>query len=863
MGYPLKRILTVQPVLALVLPLTFMALLGWIWVLPEVRSDVEARQSELARAVAAQVERYLEVGVASVEGSAALSLDRGVSTGTLQQFLDAQIDASDTLSGIYALRNDGRVLAVGLRDTDRHRRADLVGIDLASTPPFRAAKDSVTPLWSETFLSLLTGRLSAAYTVGGPDFITIGEIDIARMSSFLKHITSGNRLMILIIDQKGQVIADQDGRYTAQQINLSNLPLVRNALDRDMHGTTRFTLDGTVLIGSMLQIPLVDWHVLVAQPASILYGPTVKTAWVVVAGLLAALICGIALTTIMARSLSRRFESLAEQAMKTVSGNWGDQWPESSVIEIDQLSKSLQSMSHSLHRHGEELRESERSLSALVESAPDAIFVTSGGRFLLCNRKMVELLGATDSDELVGKSVADHFVPQTGELTRLAFQAGEGGDGSRSVTEMEFLRSDGTTANLEVSGVPLRYAGNDAVVVFVHDVTERRQAELERSRMEQQLQHTQKLESLGILAGGIAHDFNNILTAIVGNADLAMMRLPSETPAASNIKQIMTAALRATDLARQMLAYSGKGKFVIESLDLNILLEEMVNMLEVSISKKAVLQLRPGQQIAAVEADATQLRQVIMNLVINASEAIGDRSGFITVTTGTIHCDRRYLDDLWSETPLPEGTYTFTEVTDNGCGMDRETMRRVFDPFFTTKFTGRGLGMAAVLGIIRGHRGAIKVYSEPGKGTSFKVLLPASTVKPDGDAAASADCSWRGSGRVLLADDEETVRIIGSEMLAELGYDVVTATDGKDALLRLAENQDWQFVVLDLTMPHMDGEQCYRELRLAWPLLKVIMTSGYNEQEVVQRFAGKGLAGFIQKPYKLDDLREAVRKLVG
>jgi PAS domain S-box-containing protein len=422
------------------------------------------------------------------------------------------------------------------------------------------------------------------------------------------------------------------------------------------------------------------------------------------------------------------------------------------------------------------------------------------------------------------------------------------------------VRDDGGRFDVLVHAAPLMGDNQEpyGFIEVVEDITERKKADEERKRLEQQLLHAQKLESLGVLAGGIAHDFNNILMAIIGNADLALMRINRESPAVDNLHRIEQAAARAAELAKQMLAYSGKGKFVVENIDLNRLLEEMLHMLEVSISKKAVLRFNQYQPLPPVEADATQMRQIIMNLVINASEAIGDKSGVIAITTGCMDCDVSYLKDVWLAENICEGLYVYLEIADTGCGMDKVTMAKIFDPFFTTKFTGRGLGMAAVLGIVRGHKGAIKVYSEPGKGTSFKVLLPASSRPAELFNHIGHADDWHGEGTVLLVDDEETVRGIGAEMLKELGFVTITANDGREAVEIFKKAAGITFVILDLTMPHMDGEQCFRELRQLNPDVKVIMSSGYNEQEVTQKFAGKGLAGFIQKPYRLSELRRII-----
>ncbi len=407
--------------------------------------------------------------------------------------------------------------------------------------------------------------------------------------------------------------------------------------------------------------------------------------------------------------------------------------------------------------------------------------------------------------------------------------------------------------------------GEDLCLHYGFDITDRRRLEQNRRKLDAQIQHSQKLESLGVLAGGIAHDFNNLLMGILGNADLALSDLPAVSPARPSVLEIEKASRRAADLCRQMLAYSGKGRFVVEPVDLSEVIHEMSHMLDVSISKNAVVRYEFGDSLPAFEADATQIHQVVMNLIINASDAIGDRSGIISVRTGAMDCDESYLNDTYLDEGLPAGLYVTLEVSDTGCGMSPETVSRLFDPFFTTKFTGRGLGLAAVLGIIRGHKGAIKVYSELGKGTTFKALFPACDLTAKTQRTSTGQTGqWRGTGTVLLADDEETVRAVGKKMLERLGFDVVTARDGREAVELFARHAERiTCVLLDLTMPHLDGEGAYRGIRRIQSGVPVIVCSGYNEQEVAQRFIGKGLAGFIQKPYQLNVLTVAIRHALG
>jgi len=400
--------------------------------------------------------------------------------------------------------------------------------------------------------------------------------------------------------------------------------------------------------------------------------------------------------------------------------------------------------------------------------------------------------------------------------------------------------------------------------VIFNDITEEKRIARERQELERQVLHAQKLESLGVLAGGIAHDFNNLLMAILGSADLAMSALPAASPARRDILEIEKASRRAADLCRQMLAYSGKGEFVVEPVNVDELIEDMLGMLNVSISKRAALRLSLAK-VPAIMADPSQIQQVMMNLIINASEAIGEESGIITVSSGTMHCSGEFLRETYIDEDIEEGQFVYVEVSDNGCGMSPEARERIFDPFYTTKFTGRGLGLAAVLGIVRGHHGAIKVYSEEGKGTTFKVLLPASDSESRRTASSmkDEDYTWRGSGTILLVDDEEFVIEIGGRMLRHLGFSVLTARNGREALeCYKASRDDIVCVLLDLTMPVMDGHEAYRELRTLNPDVCVVLSSGYNERDAIGQFNGKGLSGFIQKPYQMEDLRHVLHDVL-
>lgn len=388
----------------------------------------------------------------------------------------------------------------------------------------------------------------------------------------------------------------------------------------------------------------------------------------------------------------------------------------------------------------------------------------------------------------------------------------------------------------------------------------------EEKLAQSKLEHTQRLESLGVLAGGIAHDFNNILTSILGNTALASNKLEESSPISSYLHNIEAGSQRAAELCKQMLAYSGKGKFVVAVIDMNQMVEEITRLMEVSIHKGVVLKFHLAENLPMIEADAAQLQQIMMNLIINASESIEGKSGVVSLSTGVMSADASYLrnNKMDEEVALP-GRYVYLEVSDTGSGMNEKTQRKLFDPFFTTKFTGRGLGMSAVLGIVRGHKGTIKCYSEQGKGSTFKVLFPCSDklIPNAPKVKQSTQVLSKLSGTALIVDDEQTIQEVAGMILEEMGFTLLKASDGEQGVALFRQHQEEiKLVLLDMTMPKMDGVEAFREIQRIRPGAKVILSSGYNEQDATNRFAGKGLAGFIQKPYLPNALQKIVRDIL-
>jgi PAS domain S-box-containing protein len=520
----------------------------------------------------------------------------------------------------------------------------------------------------------------------------------------------------------------------------------------------------------------------------------------------------------------------------------------------------LTELRQAVQRVGERVRleaqiaDSKARLAGIVSSAMDAIILIDHELRITVFNPAAEEIFETSAGEALGQPIT-RFIP---DLASHIQPPASGGQGNSPTVRQEVsgLRAKGKPAELEITVANLHVAGRPFFSVIARDVTQRK--ELERLLLQKD-----KLESLGLLAGGIAHDFNNILVGIMGNASLALDTLGPNNPASAMLRDVMVASETAGNLTRQLLAYAGKGRFVIEPVNLSDLVRQLGPLLQTSIPKTAQLRFELADSLPSVEADITQIQQLIMNLVINGAEAMGDKPGDILITTGVQDVDEAYIATALASAPIKPGRYVDLQIHDTGSGMSQETIDRIFDPFFTTKFTGRGLGLAAVLGIVRGHKGAIKVYSAPGRGTTFKILFPVTDQRVVRRADSQGPERTTGAETVLVIDDENIVRRSAKTVLERYGYEVVLAENGKEGLeLYRVFAGRVKVVLLDMTMPVMGGEETFRALKTINPDVRVILSSGYNEAEAVRRFTGKGLAGFLQKPYSAATLTEKIRSVL-
>ncbi len=515
------------------------------------------------------------------------------------------------------------------------------------------------------------------------------------------------------------------------------------------------------------------------------------------------------------------------------------------------------------------LQESEDRYRQLIEFSPDAVFVHQHQRFVYLNPVAVKLLGGTSLDELIGRDVLDFVDPESHamikqRINQITYEQQPTPQGTWILRQEKGVR-----IHVESVGIHILLNGEPSVLALVRDISARKQAEEEQRVLERKLQETQRLESLGVLAGGIAHDFNNLLMGMLGNTSLALVDLPDDSPARDSILRVEHAALRAAELVRQMLAYAGKGRFMIGPINLNQLLEEMMRLLRASIPRTIAVDCFLNDHLLLIEGDAAQLRQVVMNLIVNASEAIGEAVGTITITTSMTDTHSELLMRLLPEQTEQARPYIQLEIIDTGCGMDTQTLSRMFDPFFTTKFTGRGLGLAAVQGIIRSHNGLLEVTSTVAVGSTFGIWLPALSVESDSDQFPLADTTivdaliGATGGIILIIDDEESVRNIVSRIIQHLGYTPLLAEDGVQGIELFRNHADViKCVLLDLAMPNLGGVQVFQAIRQIQPDARVLLMSGYSEQEIASSINDLDQQDIIAKPFSLDVLRNRLQHIL-
>jgi PAS domain S-box-containing protein len=566
---------------------------------------------------------------------------------------------------------------------------------------------------------------------------------------------------------------------------------------------------------------------------------------------------------LIALQIARPVLAVAEAATAVSKGNFETVAPVLTEDEVGVLAKAfndmterLRSLYYDLNQQVEattralvDREKGRKLLQAIIDNSATLISVTDREeRFLLLNRTFERVFGVPQADAL-GRTPRD-FLPR--EVADIYLDAARTAlhEGRVAEKELDVVQGD-ETRNLLLVSFPLRADEADpyGVGAVATDLTEIRRAQDARERLETQVQHAQKLEALGLMAGGIAHDFNNILTGVIGNADLALQSVPADSKAHGHLERVLAATKRAAELTGQMLAYAGKSSFRQETIDLNTLLEEMIELVKASVPKKILIRADLNAQPAIVRANRAQIGQLVMNLVTNAAEAVSDGPGSVTVRTR----NREERGRKW----------VALSVKDTGAGMDSKTIARIFDPFYSTKGPGRGLGLAAVQGIVRSAAAELSVTSSPGEGSTFEVVFPLALQPVTEIPAASPELGFTGSGTVLVVDDEPLVRNVARVLLESVGFDVVEAASGDEAVaIYRARAAEIRAALLDVTMPGLGGVEALKLIREVDPGARIILSSGYDERDAISRIGRDERVEFLQKPYRGRTLLTKIRAVL-
>jgi len=970
--------------LVALVPLVIVGSLTLFWLVPQTREQITSDHHEMAHSVAFQVSDHLHGAQRELSSLADFLLPRLSEAGfNLNNILDRQVGRANFFTAIYITDGNNRVQAVGLPRDLRERRPDLLGLDLSRRKFFQAAHYSGEPIWSDTFLSTIIGRLAVAFAMPLEERLLIGEVAIGRLTRYLSGLPAGSRLAIAVLDGRGQVIAYSQKTFAGQRLELGRLDSgVLAGL-----GMESFEIAGQgTYICTVEEVNRLDWKVLVAQPMDLALRPLKSLLWSLGIGLFSALLLAVLAGWLMARGLAGDFSSLALQAQAIGEGKYDKPWPDSSIWEFAELETGLKKMSSAIHHREQALADSEaRLLKAqgvahvgsweidlakqtmwgsdeafriyglpltenhmmdleqiqaipLKEERPRLdqaladllargaaydmdyrINRVSDGELRYMHTKAEAVLDSHGKPVKVVGTVQDitemKLAEQALEASRqlllesqavaqlghYSFDIADGtwessaildgilGIGADYIKDLEgwlslispgdreemasFLqqKSIGKTAAFDreyritragdqkerwVHGLgrmePDEKGNPVKMIGTIQDITERKQ-------LEQQFRQSQKMEAIGLLAGGVAHDFNNMLGVIMGYTELLRLDLPPESPLDKKLGQIEKAALHSRDITRQLLAFSRKQIITPSPQDLDDLIRGTLKTLTRLIGEDIDLAYHPADDVWMVKMDPTQVDQILVNLAVNARDAMPEGGKLLIELSNVV------LDETFTKyhPEVEPGNYVMLAVSDTGQGMDQATMARIYEPFFTTKGVGKGtgLGLATIYGIVKQNRGFINVYSEVGRGTTFKVYLPRYLGGEEPQTSTVQVLPEPGSGTIILVEDEDMMRQVAASMLEELGYDVISFGSPFEAVEHCKSGQaKFDLLITDVVMPEMSGKELRDAVLDVLPGIGVLFMSGYTSDVIVHHGVLEKGVHFIAKPFNVADLAHKVRE---
>jgi PAS domain S-box-containing protein len=832
-----------------VIPLTVISLMVLAYLAKTTVDDVAEKNFLLARSVSGEIEGFLREPLSILQNvKGILRLDGAGGEERVEQILDSLVRHTELFESIYVLDASGRVVSVGLPEKTASHRRDYLGLDLSHKDFYRAALQGGDPAWSDTFLSLLSGKMAVAIGLSLDERVLVGNFNLDIFSRFTERLGVGDRVTTTIVDRQGYIVVHPDKLIAARQVNIGSLPPVRSAL-RGGEGTHRYSFQGEELVGSAALISGPGWVALVSQRSADAYAPILHAGMFFALGVIAAVFLAVLTSMAMARRLSRPLSEFSSRAKVVASGNYDFSFTEPRSYEVAELATSFKKMTKAVRERENELRESEEKYRLVVENANDAIFVAQDSVIKFANRRVEEMTGRSPQ-YLASRPFSQLIHPEERDLVLDRYNARLSGEESPEIATVRIIGPEEKTTWVLLREILIEWDGRPATLNFVRDITEQK-------NLEQQALQAQKLESIGTLAGGIAHDFNNLLQAIQGYAELCLLGVGEKGTMRGDLQQIVQAVQRGGELTRQLLLFSRKVESRRRPLEINEAVERTAKILERILPKMITVEMRLEPGTEKVYADPSQIEQVLMNLAVNARDAMPE-GGTLSIATGNLS-----LAEPMAEHPGVEpGEYVLLTVSDTGFGVGEENLKHIFEPFFTTKETGQGtgLGLAMVYGIVRNHHGYIDCSSSPGEGTAFRTYLP--VIETEDTIAFDGPVEVPKGGRetILLVDDEAAVLDLGEKILTTFGYTVRTAVDGESALEVYRGEKDLiDLVVMDMIMPGMGGKKCLKEMLRIDADARVLISSGFSSGGTTREVIEAGAKGLIRKPYTVNQLLRVIR----
>lgn len=850
----LKKILIFNYLLVALLPILVSGSLVFRSVIISIKTEIKEKNYLLVRSLAGEVGGFLDEALNTLGKVGDLFESKDIIAEEKSgAYLDSIIKRHRFFEMIQVLDKQGRI-----RDITPHD-PDYPGIDMSRQEYFKEAGRLKAPYRSESSISIKTGQAMITLSVPLEELTVVGFLDLNRLNDITDRVRLGDTGYALITDHVGTVIAHRDRSLVSERANIANLEIIKQAL-AGREGTFLYRQGVEERIGSMALVPRTGWAVMINQATGEAFSFTRRILNNYLVVIILTLTLALSLAAWSLRRILRPISQLVLTTKKITAGNYRISLIPGSYREVDELAWAFRAMCGAVNSREEALRKSEEKYRELVQNANSIIFRWDReGRITFINEYALDFFGYSE-EELLGKPPLGTFIPEresTGRNLEEMVKDIVANPQNYVSNENENVKMNGERVWVQWSNKPIYNEAGELVEILSvgTDITERK-------KLEEQLRQAQKMETVGRLAGGIAHDFNNLITAINGYSELILSDLKQDDPLRRDILEIKKAGERAASLTEQLLAFSRRQILQPEVLDLNLLIGDLEGILRRLIGEDIELVMVLGQGSMRIKADPTRIQQIVMNLAINARDAM-PQGGKLVIKTASLKIEkddsREYPDDVL-------GDYVLLSMNDTGVGMDPETQANIFEPFFTTKEIGKGtgLGLSMVYGIIKQSGGSISVASEIGKGSTFNIYLPRISQPPGQTQPQKVSMEdFKGTETILLVEDEELLRNLNRNILEKNGYNVLTARKGNEALRLCSEyKRPLDLILSDVVMPGMSGKELADQMSAAYPDLKVLFTSGYTKDTVVRHGVLQEGINFIQKPYKTGDLLKKIREIL-